>query len=56
MRCGCRFVSVFTETVDWRVGEDAQSWVITPVTADEFSRVAALLDSSIEAALSTVPM
>lgn len=46
---------VFSESIDWINGDDAQSWTTAPVTADEFARVEALVPSSIEAALCAVP-
>src|SRR5882762_3116205 len=33
--CSQRFVSVFTETIDWVDGEDPQYWTILPITRDE---------------------
>jgi hypothetical protein len=43
LRCaGCeqRFVSVFTETIDWEDGEDPQHWTLLPVTREEAARLA----------------
>jgi hypothetical protein len=37
--CGQAFVSVFTEFVDWRGGDDAQYRDLVPVTADEAAAV-----------------
>lgn len=34
-RCGRRFVSVFTETIDWVDGDDPQDWTQLPITSDE---------------------
>jgi hypothetical protein len=34
-RCKQRFVSVFTETIDWADGDDPQYWTVLPVTAEE---------------------
>ena len=34
-RCGQRFATVFTERVDWSGGEDAQDWLMLPLTRDE---------------------
>lgn len=34
-RCGQRFVSVFTETIDWADGDDPQAWCLSPVTTAE---------------------
>jgi hypothetical protein len=33
--CGQRFVSVFTETIDWDDGEDPQYWTLMPITGAE---------------------
>ena len=33
--CGQRFVSVFTETIDWADGEDPQSWTLLPLSREE---------------------
>jgi hypothetical protein len=34
-RCTQRFVSVFTETIDWQDGDDPQYWTLLPVTEPE---------------------
>lgn len=34
-KCGQRFVSVFTEIVDWKDGEDPQFWTLLPITEAE---------------------
>jgi len=39
--CGQRFVSEFSEEVDWQDGEDPQSWVLLPVSAEEASALLA---------------
>jgi hypothetical protein len=33
--CAQRFVSVFTETIDWVAGDDPQYWTLLPVTPAE---------------------
>ena len=33
--CTQRFVSVFTETIDWADGDDPQNWTLLPITASE---------------------
>jgi hypothetical protein len=33
--CSQRFVSVFTETIDWTDGDDPQSWTLLPITTNE---------------------
>ncbi len=34
-RCAQRYVSVFTELIDWKDGEDPQYWTLLPITAAE---------------------
>jgi hypothetical protein len=34
-QCGQRFLSVFTETIDWSNGDDAQYWRVVPITKRE---------------------
>ncbi len=34
-RCTQRFVSVFTETIDWQDGDDSQYWTLLPITERE---------------------
>lgn len=34
-RCTQRFVSVFTETIDWADGDDPQCWTLLPITDAE---------------------
>ncbi len=38
--CSQRFVSVFTETIDWADGEDPQYWTVLPITAAEAAGLA----------------
>lgn len=33
--CSQRFVSVFTELIDWSDGEDPQSWIVLPISQSE---------------------
>lgn len=33
--CGQRYLSVFTERIDWVNGEDPQDWALMPVTEEE---------------------
>ncbi|HLF00432.1 MAG TPA: hypothetical protein VI547_00505 [Anaerolineales bacterium] len=33
--CAQRFVSVFTETIDWADSDDPQSWALLPITGAE---------------------
>ena len=39
--CGQRFLSTFTETIDWNDGDDPQYWSLIPVTPDEATRLVA---------------
>lgn len=34
-RCGQRFVSIFTEMIDWEGGNDSQYWTLLPITRAE---------------------
>ena len=34
-RCGQRYVSIFTELIDWADGEDPQYWTLLPITEAE---------------------
>jgi uncharacterized protein YbaR (Trm112 family) len=34
-QCGQRFLSVFTERIDWSNGDDAQYWRVVPITKSE---------------------
>jgi hypothetical protein len=40
-RCRQRYVSVFTEVIDWSEGDDAQYWSVLPLTAAESERLIA---------------
>jgi hypothetical protein len=52
-RCNQRFVSVFTEVIDWEDGDDPQYWTLLPITeteaADLVRRRDSLTESSLEA-------
>jgi hypothetical protein len=50
-RCGQRFLSVFTETIDWIDGDDPQSRITLPITADESDGLAYQGAASLEALL-----
>ena len=39
--CAQRFVSVFTEMIDWEDGDDSQSWSQIPITDEEQVRLSA---------------
>ena len=51
--CTQRFVSVFTEQIDWSDGEDPQYWTVMPISQAEAQGLAAA-GSSIESALNTL--
>ena len=50
-RCTQRFVSVFTETVDWADGDDPQYWTLLPITGAEAADVVQQGDSLTETKL-----
>ncbi len=39
--CGQRFAVVFTERIDWKGGEDDQTWLVLPIRADEHAKLMA---------------
>jgi hypothetical protein len=39
--CNQKFLSVFTEQIDWTDGDDPQYWTRIPITADEASELMA---------------
>ncbi|MEW5737603.1 MAG: hypothetical protein AB1938_01690 [Myxococcota bacterium] len=52
--CGQRFVVVFTERIDWQGGEDDQTWLSAPVTAEEASRLERALEADVPRAATEV--
>ena len=38
-QCGQHFLSMFCERIDWADGDDPQTWVVVPVSADEVQRL-----------------
>ena len=50
-RCTQRFVSIFTETVDWEDGEDPQYWTLLPITGAEADDLIQQRDSLTETKL-----
>jgi hypothetical protein len=52
--CSQRFVSIFTETVDWVDGDDPQYWTLLPVTAAEVAKLVQQGDSVTETELSAL--
>jgi hypothetical protein len=49
--CAQRYVSVFTETIDWEDGEDPQYWTTLPLTPAETADLVRRADSITEATL-----
>ena len=49
--CRQRFLSVFTEMIDWALGEDPMYWTVVPVEADEVAALTDLKDAPREADL-----
>ena len=52
--CSQRFVSVFTETIDWADGEDPQYWTVLPITAAEAALLARLRGTLTETELNAL--
>jgi hypothetical protein len=38
-QCGQQFLSVFTEMIDWINGDDAQYWIVLPITESEAAQL-----------------
>lgn len=49
--CSQRYVSVFTERIDWSGGDDPQEWSLYPLTEPEALSLAVLRDAALEKAL-----
>ena len=49
--CGQRFVHVFSEAIDWTGGNDPQSWLLIPVSAEEVDGLRDLDEVAIERAI-----
>jgi hypothetical protein len=52
--CGQRFVSVFTETIDWTGGNDPQYSTVLPLTREEAGALAQGGESGIETRLNAL--
>lgn len=52
--CKQRFVSVFTESIDWADGDDPQYWTLLPITAAEAADLVQQRGSLNEANLNTL--
>jgi hypothetical protein len=49
--CNQRFISVFTEMIDWEGGDDPQYWTLMPITETEAAELAQQRDSLTESSL-----
>jgi hypothetical protein len=54
MKCTQRFLSVFTEVIDWADGEDPQYWTLLPLTSRESRDLIERQDSLTEAQLNSL--
>ena len=52
--CSQRFVSIFSETIDWVDGDDPQYWSLLPVTAAEIEALTSRHEAIDEAALESL--
>src|SRR3712207_4840692 len=52
--CRQRFVSVFTETIDWEAGDDPQYWTLLPITKAEATELIEQSDALTEATLNAL--
>jgi hypothetical protein len=52
--CEQRYVSIFTETIDWEDGEDPQYWSLLPITAGEADSLIQQRDSLSEMILNAL--
>src|SRR5262245_31411288 len=53
-RCAQRFVSIFTERIDWTGGDDPQYWQLLPLTEPETTSLLDRGDSLTETTLETL--
>lgn len=53
-RCSQHFLTLFCETVDWADGDDPQTWLAVPVTAEEAERLRAANVAGNESAVLSV--
>jgi len=52
--CAQRFVSIFTESIDWKDGDDPQYWTLLPITEAEAVDLGRRQDSLTETKLNTL--
>ena len=50
-RCTQRFISIFTEMIDWEGGDDPQYWTLLPITETEAADLVRCRNSLTEASL-----
>jgi hypothetical protein len=53
-QCNQRFISVFTETIDWTGGDDPQYWTLLPITEPEADSLVQQRDSLSETKLNAL--
>jgi hypothetical protein len=53
-RCTQRFVSIFTEMIDWAGGDDPQYWTLLPITEKEAADLVQQKSSLTEASLNAL--
>lgn len=52
--CSQKFLSIFSEIIDWCDGDDGQSWTTMPITLGEFVELASVAGSTIPDALRAI--
>lgn len=53
-QCAQRFISVFTEMIDWKNGNDPQYWILLPITDSEATDLIRKRDSISEDEINTL--
>ena len=52
--CSQKFISIFTELIDWSEGDDPQYWTLLPITEDEAAGLTRSGDSVTEEVLNSL--
>jgi len=52
--CSQKFISIFTEMIDWSEGDDPQYWTLMPITEDEAADLMRRGDSVTEEVLNSL--
>jgi hypothetical protein len=52
--CSQKFISIFTELIDWSEGDDPQYWTLLPITEDEAAGLTRRGDSVTEEVLNSL--